>query len=247
MGAVEVVGELAEDLARDVVLPCHMVISVTPPDCFVVCLPSPPLPADAATAAASAKGGCGSLQHLRGGKDDRAGQVRGRPGRGRRPRRARPRSAGRARARRAGRARARRRPRPAARTLSQRRRRPARRTTPPRRPAMLIGPWRYSKAGYASVHAWADSRSFSAASLASPTVQPRPRKAQRSAHRARPAAAPRARRASATDAATSKPSWARSRLSAVVAKRVCTTDVSSAKSSATTSSAAARPASPGPR
>ena len=42
--------------------------------------------------------------------------------------------------------------------------------------AIAIGPWRYSIAGYASVQAWAASRSLSAASQARPTVQPVPRK-----------------------------------------------------------------------
>ena len=43
-------------------------------------------------------------------------------------------------------------------------------------PVTAIGPCRYSMAGYASVHSPAASRSFSAASLASPQVQPVPRK-----------------------------------------------------------------------
>ena len=43
------------------------------------------------------------------------------------------------------------------------------------RPAALIGPWRYSIAGYDSVHAWAASRSLSAASFARPTLHPSPR------------------------------------------------------------------------
>lgn len=41
---------------------------------------------------------------------------------------------------------------------------------------MLMGPWRYSIAGYASVHALAASCIFSAASYAMPIVQPVPRK-----------------------------------------------------------------------
>ena len=42
-------------------------------------------------------------------------------------------------------------------------------------PATLIGPCRYSMAGYDSAHAPLASRIFSAASFASPTVHPRPR------------------------------------------------------------------------
>ena len=46
--------------------------------------------------------------------------------------------------------------------------------------ATLIGPWRYSIAGYDSAHAPPASRSFSAASSARPTVQPCPRNTNRS-------------------------------------------------------------------
>ena len=53
----------------------------------------------------------------------------------------------------------------------------------------LMGPWRYSMAGYASAHAPAASRSLSAASSARPTVQPAPRNTNRRSRRDRRAAA----------------------------------------------------------
>ena len=57
--------------------------------------------------------------------------------------------------------------------IAARRRRAAR--PPSACPATLIGPWRYSMAGYDSAHAPLASRILSAASFASPTVHPRPR------------------------------------------------------------------------
>ena len=81
-----------------------------------------------------------------------------------------------------------------------------------RRPgwAMEMGPWRYSIAGYASVHDWEASRSFRPASLASPMVQPVPRKAIWSASTQRwGSSASNASSASAAAVAMSWPSEAR--------------------------------------
>ena len=106
--------------------------------------------------------------------------------------------------------------------------------------AMLIGPWRYSKSGYASVHACALSRSFSAASWARPTVQPWPRNVHCSiaAGSATGSGSASARAASAA-AAAAAPGWTLSRRSesAPVAKRVCTIERSSANGSAIAASA----------
>jgi hypothetical protein len=113
-------------------------------------------------------------------------------------------------------------------------------------PAMLMGPCRYSNAGYASVHAWAASRSFSAPRArgrpssrgpGTPTGRPVGRDRQRQVERA-PGVGGRRRDIVAHVGA-------RKRLSAVVAKRVCTTEASSAKSSTTTTSAASATGVPG--
>src|ERR1035437_2487255 len=96
--------------------------------------------------------------------------------------------------------------------------------------AIAIGPWRYSLAGYDSVH-------DCAASWARPTVQPEPRKEYCAAVTSSSASsAVTASRASAMALVMSSPSEVRRKASTVVAKRVCTTDLSSAKESFTTSS-----------
>ena len=107
--------------------------------------------------------------------------------------------------------------------------------------AMLIGPWRYSKSGYASVHACALSRIFSAASLGQAdgpaAAEERPLldrrrvgDGQRRLERAR-----RVGGGGGRGAGLRRDS--RSSVSAPVAKRVCTTDCSSANGSAIAASA----------
>ena len=111
--------------------------------------------------------------------------------------------------------------------------------TAARSSATAIGPWRYSIAGYASLQARAASRTLRAASLARPTVQPCPRKANRS-NRAGSigSGATSARSACRALSAHSMPTWPRSSTSADVANRVWTTDRSSANGMATTLPAA---------
>ena len=108
-----------------------------------------------------------------------------------------------------------------------------------RGPATLMGPWRYSMAGYDSAHAPLASRILSAASFARPTVHPRPRNTKWSNAAGR-AAVPRrslARRRRAIGSRSS-PRPARSSASAPVANRVWTTERSSAKPRMIRSSAA---------
>src|SRR5579875_3148823 len=104
--------------------------------------------------------------------------------------------------------------------------------TTERGPRVLIGPWRSSMAGYASVQAALVSRSLRAASLARAAPMPRPMKTNCSK---RPgstgSAVDRARSAAVASAVTSSPRCARSSARAEVAKRVWTTEASSAKPS----------------
>ena len=162
-------------------------------------------------------------------------------GRARRPRRARPRSAGRARARRAGRGRARRSVAPAARRVVEQPssggpERPddgARAGDADRAVAVLeggvgLGP-RLGRLAQLQ-RRLAGQPDGPAAAEERPPVGLARLDRQRSVERGW--------RRRATEASRSTPSCARSSVSAVVAKRVCTTDCSSAKSSTTTSSAA---------
>ena len=105
--------------------------------------------------------------------------------------------------------------------------------------AMPIGPCRYSMAGYDSDQARQASRSLSATSLARPTENPEPRNVNW-VRWSRPAgtSAATASSAWAMTGPRSSPRLARSRARVVVAKRVCTTDRSSAKSSTSAWSAA---------
>ena len=105
---------------------------------------------------------------------------------------------------------------------------------------MLIGPCRYSIARYDSAQNWAASRSFRAASSASPNVQPAPRNETCSTRRGSSGSgASSARSASPAMRPASAPSDARRSARVVVAKRVCTTDSSSAKSRTSARRAAA--------
>ena len=98
----------------------------------------------------------------------------------------------------------------------------------------LIGPCRYSIAGYDSAQVRDASRSFSAASSATGAAQPRPRKV----NSLRPASSggsgrATSRAASAGSPRTSAPRWARSSTIELVMKRLETTERSVAKSSST--------------